>query len=211
MQTERKNIKKTKSQKHHLISIKLFTLFLMFNFISCATKTQIEYKNRDVYEIINNELNDLAPNMKERKVFLDKRLTNHLLGELDNLKFHKEFYQYHFLTTFYSLPKEEFEYLFNETQINYYKKQLMGEKFIDSSKLENKKLAIIDLENNTNNLSYYNDKGLIVISYPIFTKDKKYSLIRYYIGDYHRNAGIEGISLFKKENNKWILYRKIGL
>lgn len=211
MQTERKNIKKTKSQKHLLISIKLFTLFLLFNFISCATKTHIEYKNRDVYEIINNELNELSPKTEDGKVFFEKCLTNHILGELDNLKFDGEYYQYHFLTTFYSLPKEEFEYLFNENQINYYKKQFPGEKIIDSSKLENKKLKIIDLENRKNNLSYYNDKGLIVLSYPVFTKNKKYSLIKYYTGDYHRNAGIEGIAIYKKENNKWILYRKIGL
>ena len=196
---------------HQPLAIKIIAFFFVFSFMSCASKAQIEHKVKDDYKIINNALNDLAPNIKEEKVFLDKRLTNHLLGELDNLKFHKEYYQYHFLSTFYSLPKKEFEYLFSESQISYYKKQFIGEKVIDSSKLENKKLTIIDLENNTNNLSYYNDKGLIALSYPVFTKDKKYSLIKYYIGDFHRNAGIEGIALYKKENNKWILYRKIVL
>lgn len=196
---------------HQLLVIKIIVLFFGFNFTSCASKAQFELKNKEIYEIINFELNDLAPKTEKGKVFLEKRLTNHLLGELDNLKFHEEYFQYHFLTTFYSLPKEEFEYLFSESQINFYKKQFPSEKIIDPSKLESKKLIIIDLENSSSNLRNYNDKGLIVLSYPVFTKDKKYSLIKYYTGDYQRNSGIEGIAIYKKENNKWILYRKIGL
>ncbi|MFK5959483.1 MAG: hypothetical protein QM495_11525 [Lutibacter sp.] len=196
---------------HQPLVIKIITLLLVFNFISCATNAQIEPKNKDVYKIINNELNYLASHIEMEKVFLEKRLTNHLLGDLEDLKFQKEDYQYHYLTTFFSLPKKEFEYLFNEDQINQYKKQFIGEIIIDSSKLENKKIIIIDLKNTTNKLSYYNDKGLIVLSYPVFTKNKKYSLIKYYIGDYHRNSGKEGFTIYKKENNKWILYRRIGL
>lgn len=196
---------------HQLLVIKIIALFFVFSFISCASKVQFEHENKDVYKIINNELNYLASPTEAGKIFLEKRLTDNLLGELDNLKFHEESYQYHFLSTFYSLPKEEFEYLFNESQINYYKKQFTGENIIDSSKLENKKFTIIDLINNTNKLSYYNDKGLIVLSYPVFTKDKNYSLIRYYIGDYHRNSGNEGLAIYKKVKSKWVLYIRIGL
>ena len=42
--------------------------------------------------------------------------------------------------------KEEFEYLFNENQINHYKKQFTSEKFIDSSNIENKTLTITNTE-----------------------------------------------------------------
>lgn len=198
-------------QMRQLLVIKIIVLFFGFSFTSCASKAQIEHKHKDVYKIINNELNNLGPKVYTDKVFLAKQLKNHFFEDLNDFKFNEEYYEYHFLITSYSFTKEEFEYLFNEEQINHYKKQFTGEKFIDSSKIENKNLIIIDIENEKNKGGFYSDKGLIILSQPVFTKNKEYALISYYSGGYFRNYGNSGIAIYKKENNKWMLFRRIGL
>ena len=180
-------------------------------FVSCATKTRVNHKNEDAYNIINNELSFLTTSIEEGKVFLEKRFTDYLLWDFEDLEFTNDNYEYHFLTTFYSLSKEEFENIFNEVQINQYKKQVKRVKFIDSSKLSFENLTIINLEVKTHRVDFYNNKSLIVLSYPVFTKDKKYSLIRHYLGDFHRNSGNEVLSIYKKVNEKWVIFKRISL
>ena len=53
-------------------------------------------------------------------------------------------------------------------------------------------------------------KTLITLSYPVFTKNNKYALIKYSIGD-AIGGGNSSIAIYKKENNKWILFKRISL
>jgi hypothetical protein len=198
-------------QKENLV-IKMIAFFLIFNLSSCATKTLIEQKKDAVYTIINKELKVISPNLKKGEVFLEKKLKNDLPMCLDSFdfKFPEEDYEYHVLITFYSLSKEEFQYIFNEEQINYYKEQFKGIALIDSSKIENKNLTITDTEK----LKYKGDtndiKILITLTYPVFTKNNKYALIKYSLGN-TIGDGNSSIAIYKRENNKWILFRRIGL
>jgi hypothetical protein len=210
MEMEIKYYQKEKWQILLPLVIKIVTLLFVFNFISCATKVQIEPKNKSIYKIINKELNYLTSYIEMEKVFLEKRLTNNLLSDLEDLKFHKEDYQYHFLTTFFSLPKDEFEYLFNEDQINQYKKQFIGERIIESSKIENKNLLICDTEKLKYSGDINNVKTYITLSYPVFSKNNEYALIKYSLGN-TIGDGNSSIAIYKKENNKWKLYRRVGL
>lgn len=197
-------------QQYHVTKI---ILFLFFTFVSCGTKEVVKNKifNADVYEIINNELNDFIPKVKMEQVFLEKQFQNNIIENINELKFDENNYEYHFLTTFYSLEKEEFKYIFNENQISFYKNQLNNRKEIDPSKIISSKVKIIDSIKNGDDASSYFETGLIIFSIPVFSENNKYAIINYYYGDYFRNGGNEGITVYKKINDNWFLYKRISL
>lgn len=197
----------TKYYPKESLVIRVVFFFLVCSFIACGGSRKVT-SNDDGYKLINKELGNLGLKGNVSNIFLSKKLSTSLLDYFSDLEFSEKYYEYHFLYTFYSLSKKEFKTLFNEKQIENYKKQIRiyNRKYIDSSKVKNKKLKII---NNDNKTGFYNDKGLVVVSYPVFTKEGGYAVMSYYIGDYILNSGSSGIAIYKKENKKWVLFRRI--
>ncbi len=132
---------------------KIFVLMLFLGFTSCASKVKTTDEDKEIYEIINSELKLLYPKSNGETVFLKQELRNKIT-DLDDLAF-DEGYEFHYLTTFYSLSKEEFQYLFNKKQMEDYKKQLKVKRLILPSKIELKNVTVVDsmeLNNNKNTM-----------------------------------------------------------
>ena len=204
----------TYHQRAHLqtqvnLVIKNIIFFLIIGFVSCGTKLKQEKKVSEDYTIINKEISAQVNNPKEGMVLLAKKCNNNLFELLESLKFQEENYEFHFLTTQYELSKVDFKKLFGENQINYYESQFYKEKYVEYSKLEEKNISLTDLSNRSADLSTYNNKALIILSYPIYTESKEYSIIGFYSGNYHRDTGDTGIVIYKKENNKWTEFKRI--
>ncbi len=113
--------------------------------------------------------------------------------------------------TFYSLSKEEFQYLFNKKQIEDYKKQLKVKRLILPSKINLKDITVVDSAELNNNKKYYAKKCLTYLSLPVFSKNRDYAIIEYHSGFKFWDTIKSGIVIYKKEKGKWIRFREITL
>jgi hypothetical protein len=186
--------------------ISLFTLF----FVSCSSSKNIEtLKKRDYKEIINKQINFLVKG-NFKKVNIEVNLSEHFWEFMDDLKYDEKNYRYSFLHNTYSLSKEELKTLFNEEQINYYKKQSTLKESISKEILDNKRINIIEIDKVSVSALNYNE-SLLILSKPFFSINKEYCLIGYYNGNLGRDMGESGFTIYKKENEKWILYKNIPM
>lgn len=112
------------------------------------------------------------------------------------------------------LSKSEWQMLFNKKEISHLLSQFsnpaceiddvkLPEKFVISNPKEEKEKI------NGNGLlsaKYYN-KTRLFLSHPVILSNKKYALIAYSAGMI--NSGQSGIHLYKKENGKWVFYKRL--
>ena len=193
-------------------------LLILINSFSCATAQKLENDNESLKEIIRLELDSLSKLARKEKVFLSSEYNNYAFEEFINeLKFDEQNYKSHILTRQFSLERDEFYNLFNINQISNYKKQLNSDLKRDSV------ISSVDIEmfdyskekydelNNNKNLKENFGKFIITLSQPVMTEDTKYGLIYYYHGNYRMDNGIGGISIYKKENDKWKIYKRLML
>jgi len=170
-------------------------LFLL-SLNSCGTKNLEVTINDDFYKIINHEVNYLMANAlpwSYKEFLLEKQLNNSAIEISSNrLKING----------------------FNQEEILFLKNQLYENNIIQNKKLDiinETHLKVIDLKNEIQDPVLNSTKGLIILSNPIFTENGEYAIIRHYFGDYLRDDGNDIVTIYKKENNQWIVYKRILL
>ena len=190
--------------------IKLYLVIVILFVVSCS-KSLTSLKNKkekDFKEIINKQINFLGSNLKNKQINIEVNLGNTFYDFIDDIKYDEKSYEYNLLYTQYSLSKENLNILFNEGQIIDYKKQSIIKKVINHGMVNNVNVKIIDSNKIPISVVNYNN-SLLVLSKPFFTIKKEYAIIGYYLGNLGRDSGESGFTIYKKESEKWVLYKNI--
>lgn len=189
MEMETKYYQKVKRQTHQYLVISL--LFLL-GFSSCGVQKINRQLKKDSYQVINQELNYLMDSERYNDFLLARKLNNHAAElNIDRLEFSE---------------LEKSKIVFSENKI--YIEEDIEKKQLDI--LNDSNLEIIDLEKKPQNYVLNSTKELIILSKPFFSESKKYAVITNYFGNI-LGGGTTSVTIYKKENNRWIVYRRILL
>lgn len=171
---------------HHVISL----IFLVFS--SCSVQNFNKQLKEDSYQVINQEINYLMNSGRYKSFLLERKLNNFAAAlSIDRLEFSES-------------EKSEIVFLKNKIYID----EIINYQKLDIANESN--IKIIDSKKKDQNFVINTTKKLIVLSKPIFSENKKYAMIRHYFGNI-LGGGNEVVTIYIKENNKWIVYNRILL
>lgn len=173
--------------------IKVLVLIVLI--YSCSTRKQ-KFSN-EINELINQELSRNISLIGNQKTYLefnqDSYISEFLMDTQNNLQ--------NSSTLENRIGKEIFELIFNLEQFNYLIQQTQDSYNYD--KLKFKRNIIYLSENNIEDedVMHTLSRVNIFLSKPIFTKNKKFSLIAFSNGVKGEMQG--GISIYKKDADNW--------
>ncbi len=190
MKRKTKYYQRVKRQTHqHLV----ISLIFLLGFSSCSVQKFNKQLKEDSYQIINQEINYLMNSGHYKDFLLERKLNNSAAGlSIDRLEFSE---------------LEKSKIIFSKNKI--YIEEVIEYKQLDI--VNDSNIEIIDSEKKNQNYVLNSTKKLIVLSKPIFSESKKYAMITNYFGNVLKDGGTASVTIYKKENNKWVVYKRILL
>lgn len=179
-------------------------LFLLLAF-SCSSMNDKLIKE-DSLAIIKQEINRYENYYSKDKISLKLKSTDFLISFIIENSHDNTLYSSNIKN---KIGQKLYKQIFNPKKIEFYKKQKNNNLPLSEIKLPKR----IVLVNNSKDSIQVNDlqrilgysKVYLYLSNPIYTEDGSYCLISSSIGTHNETSGY--INLYKKENNKWVLFK----